>query len=104
MKHAHTFHLLFTLKCVLSSTSESSPQELLIRTFVHESIQTQDGKGFERSLVTQIIESDTTVMDHEDTIEILYFRDHCAVCSSVELLRLGKVHRSAGGFTSHEAR
>lgn len=63
---------------VLSSTTESSPQELLIRTFVLESIQAQGGKGFGRSLVTQIIESDTAVMDHGDTIEIVYFRDHCA--------------------------
>jgi len=63
---------------VLSSTTESSLQKLLIRTFVPESIQAQGGKGFERSLVTQMIESDTAVMDHGDTIEILYFRDHCA--------------------------
>jgi hypothetical protein len=60
--------------CALSTTTES-PQELLIRTFVPESIQVRGGKEYGRSLLTQMIESDTAVMDHEDTIEILYFRD-----------------------------
>lgn len=46
---------LLTPMFALSATTESSPQELLIRTFVPESIQDLGGKRYRRSLVTQMI-------------------------------------------------